>query len=199
MTSKSISHVLLLLFLFGGILQAERTSITWNTHYGSAKRVAQATKRPLLVVIENTGTVPNQIEAELDDSSKKKILKQDFELVRVDANTDYGKRVAKAFGARSFPYTAVTDGASERIVFRKAGPMSQTDWTVALAKSAKAPPATPVKVVQSQQLIGQPIIVNPQPAVVIHSQPIIQSQPSISTDFFTPNGVFQLPASQCFT
>ena len=114
----------------------DKQELKWKDHYDSAKQVAQASARPLVVVLENpTKTAEKVDETKLTSQDRQKLEKEKFELVRVDVSTDYGKRVAAAFGATKFPYTAVTDDCSKQIVFRKAGQMSETDWTLALAKS----------------------------------------------------------------
>lgn len=116
---------------------ASQLELKWRRHYDSAKVEAQKAKRPLVVVIEKPDSSQEKIdETKLTPQDRKKITTENFELVRVDATTDYGKRVAEAFGARKFPYTAVTDKQSVKIVFRKEGQMSQKDWTLALAKSS---------------------------------------------------------------
>ena len=191
MTSYRLLVGLLLLAFMGTVAHSETTGIAWNTNYGTAKRIAQATKRPLLVVIENSKSKASQIdEKSLDGTPREKLLRQDFELVRVDANTDYGRRVAKAFGVQSFPYTAVTDGGSKRIVFRKSGPMSKSDWTLALAKSEQA--GAPVGL--SSSSIGGQVISQPSAVYPVITQPMN----TISTELFAPNGFYQ-PAGQCFT
>ena len=112
--------------------------LKWKKHYDSAKVEAQKSKRPLVVVIDKPDSKKEKIdETKLTNQDREKITKEKFELVRVDATTDYGKKVAAAFGATRFPYTAVTDDKSKRIVFRKQGQMSKNDWTLALAKSGK--------------------------------------------------------------
>lgn len=113
-----------------------KVELNWKRHYDVAKRHAQANQRPLVVVLENPTSTNEKIdETKLGGLNRETISKNKFELVRVDVNTDYGKRVAAAFGATKFPYTAVTDDRSIHIVYRKAGQMSDRDWRVALAKS----------------------------------------------------------------
>lgn len=151
MESSMNSYRHLLVFLFFSIFfsiffslsavvvhgeSTEIREISWNTHYGVAKRSAEQTQRPLLVVIENPDNTDTKIdESKLDSKSREELRRQKFEIVRVDATTKYGELVAKAFGVERFPYTAVTDNGSKKIVFRKSGPMSKSDWMLAFAKS----------------------------------------------------------------
>lgn len=126
--------------------------LSWNQNYGKSKQIAQATKRPMLLVLEDSTKKNQRIDESTLTTKERTILSKDkFELCRVDVTTDYGKRVAKAFGAKVFPYTVVTDDVSKRIVFRKPGQMSNKDWTLALAKTNRVPkvanPATPMTTV----------------------------------------------------
>jgi|GEM_PF-3029925 len=139
MTHVQLSTVLIFMAVFANYAEAaNQTELHWQKHYDLAKEVAQQKARPLVVVLENPKVNSEKIdETKLCEKKRKQLTTDHFELVRVDVNTNYGKRVAAAFGAKQFPYTAVTDDRSTRIVFRKAGQMSEKDWTLALAKSAK--------------------------------------------------------------
>jgi hypothetical protein len=159
---------------------AEKVALRWRDHYEVAKNVAQAAEHPLLVVLENpTKTTEKIDETKLNEQDRQTIATQEFELVRVDVNTDYGKRVAAAFGATKFPYTAVTDDRSVNIVYRKAGQMSERDWTVALAKSKQ----TEIQVVQAAKQI-----VYPQPVATDFGNQVFGGQ-------FFPQGVITSPIS----
>ena len=117
----------------------QKTKLRWHRKYDVAKKKAQSMSRPLVVVLENPQDHAQKIdETKLREKNRLKLAKERFELVRVDVNTDYGKRVAAAFGAKRLPYTAITDDRSAQIVFRKAGQMSEEDWTLALARSSRA-------------------------------------------------------------
>lgn len=112
--------------------------LNWGKNYGTSKKAAQAAKRPMLLVMENpTDKAKTLDDSKLRDQQREILAKDKFELVRVNVNTEYGKRVAAAFGAKQFPYTVVTDDASKHIVFRKPGAMSERDWTLALGKDVR--------------------------------------------------------------
>lgn len=201
-------------------------NLEWKKHYEVAKQRAQAAKRPLVVVIEDPTTEQKLDEESLGDESREILLKEDFELVRVNARTNYGKRVAQAFGAKRLPYTAVTNEMSNRIVFRKAGRMSKTDWTLALAESVKTKgmvSETPVSVktsqptsavveqvvveqpyveqsYSSQPVFSQPTVQAAAPATQVYSQPTTTFKPIISQEMFAPNGLYVMPiGQQCVT
>ena len=199
-------------------------NLQWKKHYEAAKQSAQAAKRPLVVVIEDPSAEEKLDEESLSKDSRDILVQEDFELVRVNAATDYGKRVAAAFGAKKLPYTAVTNEMSSKIVFRKAGRTSKTDWTLALAESVKTKGMAAEEVV-SQPVVSQPVVTAEHVAVAsqspvhasvsqpvysepvttattqpIYSQPTTVFKPIISQDMFAPNGMYVMPiGQQCVT
>mgnify|MGYP001551038955 CR=1 FL=1 len=200
--------------LFASTSTGEQTSsIRWNTHYGQAKRLAEAAKRPLLVVIEKSSRAEEQIDesllaAALDQKAEVPQDREKFQLVRVDATTDYGKRVAQAFGVKNFPYTAVTDDDTKKIVYRKSGKMSSADWTLAFAKNASSKSLQPTII--TERVVRRPVQeytvvsrspVTASPAVTtgewVSGQPV--SSPVNLQQMFAPQGYYQMPAEQCFT
>jgi hypothetical protein len=108
---------------------ATHRNLEWSDHYANAKVQAAAQQRPLLVVLENSGDPagrfnPDQLAA---DEAQAELLGH-FQLCRMDVTTDYGKRVAAAFGASKFPFTAITDKSARYITFQAAGAMSPEQW-----------------------------------------------------------------------
>ena len=102
------------------------SSTTWLDDYGTALQVARLTQRPLLLVLEN----PHEKDQRLGVADDERLadLFSRFELCRVDVTTDYGKQVAKSYGATTFPYTAITDERCRSVVFRGAGKASPEIW-----------------------------------------------------------------------
>ena len=168
--------------------------LKWKNHYSSVKKVAQAAKRPMLLVLENPTSKGGTIDdSKLTEKEREILTKGKFELCRVDVNTDYGKRVAAAFGARVFPYTVVTDHSSKRIVFRKPGQMSGQDWALALAKSTRTSPVQPTTVKVTTPVA--PGIVN-QPRVISGRQ--VWTKIGAATDGVINPG-FAPAVGTCFT
>ena len=121
----------------GFLANAPELKLRWNDDYGSAKQAAQTSERPMVVILENPEDTGQRLDTDkLNDVNRDRLRSKQYELCRVNVNTAYGKLVAEAFGAKQFPYTAVTDDKSKWIVFRKAGQMSPLDWSHALARSA---------------------------------------------------------------
>ena len=141
---RSLTTMVLFACMAASTMAVEGKGLQWNKNYGQSKRVAQAAKRPMLLVLEDPKQRKKLDETKLSKNERTILTKEKFELCRVDVTTDYGKRVAQAFGAKTFPYTVVTDDASKNIVYRKPGPMSQSDWTLALAKPRRTLTSQPI-------------------------------------------------------
>ncbi len=98
------------------------SELKWSNHYAQAKTSAAQQQRPLLVVLENSTDPAGKLDQERL-SSQADLLKQ-YELCRMDVNTAYGKKVAAAFGATDFPFTAITDKSAKFITYRGDGNLS---------------------------------------------------------------------------
>ncbi|MEM9660163.1 MAG: hypothetical protein AAF961_17500, partial [Planctomycetota bacterium] len=94
----------------------------WESDYGKALAATRKVNRPLLVVIDK----PSDEKARLGDKLLNvegeygKLLKS-YELCHVDAATEYGRKVAQSFGAKSFPHTSIIDKTGAVVLFKKAG------------------------------------------------------------------------------
>lgn len=130
-TMLSQLAILILAFTTTGTSEQD-AQLKWSRHYENAKQVARAEQRPLVVVIEDS---TKNADFNVDAKTKEVLLEKNFQLVKVDVRTKYGREVAKAFGAQEFPYTIVTNGDCTEIAFRQAGPMTVWDWAFALGKS----------------------------------------------------------------
>lgn len=121
--------------------------LEWTTHYAQAKKSAAEHHRPLLVVLEDPNDPESKFdEAQMVNDESNRELAGKFELCRVDVTTEYGKRVAKAFGANELPYTAITDKSAKFITFRKAGKMNAEQWASTMSETKDgATTVTPVE------------------------------------------------------
>lgn len=122
-------------------------SLEWSDHYANAKQGAAQEQRPLLVVLENanepSGTLSEQLTS---DDGAVELMKQ-YKLCRMDVNSEYGKRVAAAFGAKQFPFTAITDKSAHFVTYRKEGTMTADQWAQALEshRQGELPAASPAQ------------------------------------------------------
>ena len=83
------------------------------------------TQRPLLVVLDvpsdpKSAAEPKQLAEEGDYAD----VLQSYQLCRVDVSSQYGKKVAKAFGANEFPFRAIIDKTGKVILCKKLGKLS---------------------------------------------------------------------------
>ena len=60
-----------------------------------------------------------------------------YRLCRVDVSTEYGQKVAQAFGATQFPHTAIIDKTGSTVLFKKPGQIGAEEWQTTLAKFQK--------------------------------------------------------------
>lgn len=104
----------------------------WESDYGKALEATREDEKPLLVVLDK----PTETEARIEPSllcegaitGKRRKLLRPYRLCHVDVSTKYGKKVAKAFRAGDFPYTAIIDKSGSKIIFSKAGKMKSEQW-----------------------------------------------------------------------
>jgi len=125
----------LALVIAAGATAATPTQLEWQSDYGKALAATRADNRPLLVVLDvpsnpKTAVATQQVAK---DAAQEKLLGA-YQLCHVDASTAYGKKVAKAFGASSFPYTAILDKSASVVLCRKVGQLSNDQWQKTLAK-----------------------------------------------------------------
>ena len=70
------------------------------------------------------------------DGEQAELLKS-YRLCRVDVSTEYGKKVAEAFGATQFPHTAIIDKTGASVLFKKSGQIAGDQWQSTLTKFEK--------------------------------------------------------------
>ncbi len=105
----------------------------WDADYGRALLLARTTQRPLLVVLDKPQVASERsIQVSLTKDATQAALLAHYELCHIDVTTPYGAKVAKAFGAKQFPYVAITDKTVAAIVYRNAGPLTIADWVTTL-------------------------------------------------------------------
>jgi len=147
-------------------LAATPGKVQWQADYGKALAATRTDHRPLLVVLDNP-TVP---QAHLDDALLKaegeqgKLLTS-YRLCRIDATTEYGQKVAKAFGATQLPHTAIIDRTGSVVLFKQPGQIAATEWNATLAKYQEGNRQT----TYYRGAAGQPVFQNMQPVAASKS------------------------------
>jgi hypothetical protein len=114
-------------------LAASSTGATWHEDYTSALSAARADRKPLLVVMHNPQRPQQQLEQASHVTGEATTLLENYHVCRIDVSTENGKRVASVFRATSFPYTVITDREAKKIIYRKGGAFTDSQWTETLA------------------------------------------------------------------
>jgi hypothetical protein len=128
-----MNGILASLTIAAATLGAAPDAPNWISDYGQALQSAQSAQRPLLVVLEKPMEPQSRIEqASFASDPVQAELLSPYLLCRVDVTTPYGSKVAAAFGATEFPQTVITDKSASKIIFRKAGRLTNSEWTSTL-------------------------------------------------------------------
>lgn len=106
----------------------------WEADYGKALQQVRSDDRPLLVVLDKPGQATEQVDPELLGQASASDLLSKYDLCRVDVTTEYGKKVADAFGATEFPHLAVIDKTGSVVLHSHKGEIAQPQLTDVLAK-----------------------------------------------------------------
>jgi hypothetical protein len=131
-------HYLAVAALAASSLAVTPAKVQWQADYGKALAATRSDQRPLLVVLDNPADPKATVEAKLlaAEGEHGQVLKS-YRLCRVDISTEYGKKVAEAFGAKQFPHTAIIDKTGSTVLFKKPGQMAGEEWQTTLAKFEK--------------------------------------------------------------
>lgn len=130
-------------YLAAAVLAASSFAVSpqkasWQADYGQALAATKNDQRPLLVVLDSQADPKTALEPKLltPQGEQAQVLKA-YHVCRVDVASDYGKKVAQAFGAKQFPYTAIIDKTGSKVLFQKPGQMAEKDFQATLAKYQK--------------------------------------------------------------
>ncbi len=113
---------------------AANKPVEWQADYGKALAATRADSRPLLVVLEVPSDPKTTVEGEQlkTDGEQAKLLAS-YQLCRVDASTEYGQKVAKAFKAKQFPFTAIIDKTGSIVLHKQQGQLTDAEWSKTLS------------------------------------------------------------------
>jgi hypothetical protein len=115
-----------------GVLATTPQPPAWEASYAKALQSTRAAESPLLVVLDKPSSEDARLEPELLSegavSGEKTELLRPYRLCHVDVSTRYGKKVARAFGAKSFPHVAIIDKTGSSVIFRKSGKIQSKEW-----------------------------------------------------------------------
>lgn len=152
-------------FVLAIISVANAGDLEWSDHYANAKQGAASEQRPLLVVLENSADPAGRLDlASVNSTEQQTELMKHFKLCRMDVSTPYGKRVAEAFGASKFPFTAITDKTTRYVTYRSSENLTGDQWAQAL-ESRKNGDTPVVAVEQSTQRFEAAKIITGWPTI----------------------------------
>ena len=130
-----MNALMLLLLVSTGQVPGATDWQNWHSDYGLALSTAKLQRKPLLVVLNGADDSGATIEpVSLTRSSAASELLRHYTLCRVDVTTPYGRRVAAAFRAESFPHTVIIDHTGRWTLFKRTGRLNSTDWSATLAR-----------------------------------------------------------------
>jgi hypothetical protein len=119
------------------LMAASPTAPQWEESYGKALKATRAGHEPLLVVLDKPGSEKAALEPALlsEDQADGEVarLLSPYRLCHVDATTEYGQKVAKAFKAKDFPHVAIIDKTGSVVIYRKTGQIKESEWQKILA------------------------------------------------------------------
>lgn len=108
----------------------------WESSYGKALEATRSADAPLLVILDKPNSKDARLSPELLSEEKVQgdAALQPYQLCHVDVTTGYGKKVAKAFHATSFPHVAIIDKTGSTVIFRKSGNVEAEEWQQILTR-----------------------------------------------------------------
>lgn len=119
--------------LLGG---PQNSQLKWESSYGKALEATRQADEPLLVVLDKPNSEEARLAPELlgQEKAEDAAALKPYKLCHVDVTTAYGKKVAKAFHANSFPHVAIIDKTGSTVIFRKTGQIAADEWQTILTK-----------------------------------------------------------------
>jgi hypothetical protein len=110
----------------------------WESSYGKALEASRAADAPLLVVLDKPESkdarlAPELLNAKATEGGDVALLKP-YQLCHVDVSTSYGKKVAKAFHATTFPQVSIIDKTGKTVIFTKTGKIRPAEWKQILTR-----------------------------------------------------------------
>jgi hypothetical protein len=137
-------HYLAAATIAASTLAVSTPKVKWQADYGKALAATRSDQRPLLVVLDTPTDPKAAFDAKLlaPEGEQGESLKS-YRLCRVDVSTEYGKKVAEAFGATQFPHTAIIDKTGKTVLFKKVGQIASEEWQTTLTKFQKGEASKP--------------------------------------------------------
>jgi hypothetical protein len=119
-------------------LLAAPQDLQWESSYGKALEASRSADAPLLVVLDKPNSkdarlAPELLNGKAAEGNDTALLKP-YRLCHVDVTTKYGKKVAKAFHATTFPQVSIIDKTGKTVIFTKTGNIKPVEWKQILTR-----------------------------------------------------------------
>jgi hypothetical protein len=122
-----------------GLLATTPQAPEWQASYGKALQATRDGNQPLLVVLDKPGSEDARVEPALLSegaiSGQSAELLKPYQLCHVDVTSDYGKKVAEVFHAKTFPAVAIIDKTGSVIIHRQDGKVNAASWEKMLTEN----------------------------------------------------------------
>jgi hypothetical protein len=116
MVSTLTAALIALSSLTASAVSTGADAVQWQADYGEALAATRQDDRPLLVVLDVPDDPKSAVETEqFEIEGEQGKLLESYQLCHVDVSTKYGKKVAEAFRAKQFPFTAITGGFTQGV------------------------------------------------------------------------------------
>lgn len=129
--------------VFLSSIASASSTTQWQADYGKALAATRSDHRPLLIVLDVPSDSATATEDEVTDGKPLETIDEQSELLsayqrcRIDVSTEYGKKVARLFGAKKFPFTAIIDKTGSVVLCKKTGQLTEEQWHATLATYQK--------------------------------------------------------------
>lgn len=122
------------LLLLAGMAVGEDQNTRCFENYAQGWQAARLTRRPMLVILnpgEGNGKEPIELE-DVRKTAETRQLLDDYVVVMVDTESDYGKAVYKAFREPELPRVVVIDKNQQVQLYKTSRPLYGQLWTAVL-------------------------------------------------------------------
>ncbi|NOY30137.1 MAG: hypothetical protein GXP28_08150 [Planctomycetes bacterium] len=137
-------HLLSVSAIILSSIAAASSSNSWQADYGKALAATRTDSRPLLIILD----VPSDPKLaarskQLETTGEQSELLGAYQRCRIDVSTEYGKKIAKIFGAKEFPFTVIIDKTGSVVLCKKTGQLTEEQWHATLATYQKGEQQAP--------------------------------------------------------
>lgn len=163
--------------LAAGLTADAPTANDWHADYGDALTQTKQENQPLLIVLEDSSDASKSFDPSLLNAEGGALPLESYALCRIDASTEYGKKVAEGFKVTEFPHVAIIDQSGSVILRRVKGEVSKAEMLSVLLKHQNGQ-----RVGQTRYTVAKPVVSTPVATV----QPITV-QPAAAPSTYVPS------------